>query len=392
MGSAMSSKQTDSKIINFMALRIPATALSVIMLVVAIAALVVNGVKFGLDFTGGAQVEVHFSEPADIPEIRNILNEQGLINPVAVLFGSDSDVLIRTQGAMSDGGEQALKNRLAQLSAQATIVSIAPPPRERSNFAQQITLSGVKSRDINDAIFAPEYFGVIEVSAAGDEVHIFTENSLDTAYTTELLDVLAAKTNSEVELRRSEYVGPQVGAELRDEGGLGMLLALAAVMLYVAARFQFKFSVGGVGALVHDVIIVIGFFALFKIDFDLTVLAAVLAVIGYSLNDTIVVFDRIRENFPRMRRSSPTEVINASLTQTLERTLITSLTTLLVLVMLFVFGGELIRGFAIALIVGVVVGTYSSMLVSCNTLMLLKIVKEDLIPAEKEGAEIDEMP
>src|SRR5690554_1951389 len=240
MGSAMSSKQTDSKIINFMALRIPATALSVIMLVVAIAALVVNGVKFGLDFTGGAQVEVHFSEPADIPEIRNILNEQGLINPVAVLFGSDSDVLIRTQGAMSDGGEQALKIRLDQLSAQATIVSIAPPPRERSNFAQQITLSGVKSRDINDAIFAPEYFGVIEVSAAGDEVHIFTENSLDAAYTTELLDVLAAKTNSEVELRRSEYVGPQVGAELRDEGGLGMLLALAAVMLYVAARLDRK--------------------------------------------------------------------------------------------------------------------------------------------------------
>jgi preprotein translocase subunit SecF len=388
----MSSKQADNKIFNFMGARIPATALSVILLVVSIGALAVNGLKFGLDFTGGAQVEVSFSQPADIPEIRTILNDEGLVNPVAVLFGSDTEVLIRTQGAMSDGGEKALERRLQQVAPEASLTSVARAPRDRGNYSQSLTFSGASQSDIDETILPSKYFGSIEVSAAGSDVVALIENSLDTAYTGELLDVLSAKTGSEVEPRRSEYVGPQIGAELRDEGGLGMLVALAVVMLYVAARFQFKFSVGAVLALVHDVIIVLGFFALFQVDFDLTVLAAVLAVIGYSLNDTIVVFDRIRENFRRMRKGSSVDVINASLTQTLERTFITSLTTLLVLVMLFIFGGELISGFALALIVGVVVGTYSSIYVSCNTLMWMHIVKEDLMPPEKEGSEIDEMP
>ncbi len=392
MGSAMSSEQSGKKIFNFMGARIPATALSVILLVVAIAALAVNGLKFGLDFTGGAQVEVRFSEPADIPQIRGILNEEGLVNPVAVLFGSDTEVLIRTQGAMSDGGEQALSRRLAQLYPAAELVSVDHAPRDRGNYSQSLTFSGLSESDVTDELLPGVYFGSHEARSEAAQVVVLTENSLDTAYTSELLDVLEAKTGSQVELRRSEYVGPQIGAELRDEGGLGMLVALAVVMLYVAARFQFKFSVGAVLALAHDVIIVLGFFALFQIDFDLTVLAAVLAVIGYSLNDTIVVFDRIRENFRKMRKGSSADVINASLTQTLERTFITSLTTLLVLVMLFVFGGELISGFALALIVGVVVGTYSSIYVSCNTLMWMHIVKEDLMPPEKEGSEIDEMP
>ncbi|WP_041523412.1 protein translocase subunit SecF [Gilvimarinus agarilyticus] len=388
----MSSEQSGKKIFNFMGARIPATALSVILLVVAIAALAVNGLKFGLDFTGGAQVEVRFSEPADIPQIRGILNEEGLVNPVAVLFGSDTEVLIRTQGAMSDGGEQALSRRLAQLYPAAELVSVDHAPRDRGNYSQSLTFSGLSESDVTDELLPGVYFGSHEARSEAAQVVVLTENSLDTAYTSELLDVLEAKTGSQVELRRSEYVGPQIGAELRDEGGLGMLVALAVVMLYVAARFQFKFSVGAVLALAHDVIIVLGFFALFQIDFDLTVLAAVLAVIGYSLNDTIVVFDRIRENFRKMRKGSSADVINASLTQTLERTFITSLTTLLVLVMLFVFGGELISGFALALIVGVVVGTYSSIYVSCNTLMWMHIVKEDLMPPEKEGSEIDEMP
>lgn len=392
MGSAMSSEQTGKKVINFMGARIPATALSVILLVVAIAALAVNGLKFGLDFTGGAQVEVQFSEPADIPQIRGILNDEGLVNPVAVLFGSDTEVLIRTQGAMSDGGEQALNRRLAELYPAAQVVSVDRAPRDRGNYSQAFTFSGLSESDVTNDLLPEIYFGASDARTEAGQVVVLTENSLDTAYTSELLDVLESKTGSEVELRRSEYVGPQIGAELRDEGGLGMLVALAVVMLYVAARFQFKFSVGAVLALVHDVIIVLGFFALFQVDFDLTVLAAVLAVIGYSLNDTIVVFDRIRENFRKMRKGGPTEVINTSLTETLERTFITSLTTLLVLVMLFVFGGELISGFALALIVGVVVGTYSSIYVSCNTLMWMHIVKEDLMPPVKEGSEIDEMP
>jgi preprotein translocase subunit SecF len=197
---------------------------------------------------------------------------------------------------------------------------------------------------------------------------------------------------SAVELRRNEYVGAQVGEELREQGGLGMLLALAMIMVYLAFRFQFKFSLGAVLALVHDVTIVLGFFSIMQLDFDLTVLAAVLAVIGYSLNDTIVVYDRIRENFRIMRKGGPLEILNSSLSQTLSRTLVTSLTTALVLVALLVFGGETIRGFAIALLAGVVIGTYSSIYVAANLLLALKITKEDLIPPPKEESEIDEMP
>ncbi len=193
-----------------------------------------------------------------------------------------------------------------------------------------------------------------------------------------------------VELRRIEFVGPQIGAELRDDGGLGMLAALAVVMLYVAIRFQYKFSLAAVSALIHDVIITLGFFSVLDIEFDLTVLAAVLAVVGYSLNDTIVVSDRIRENFRILRVADATDVINESLSQTLGRTVITSLTTLLVLFALFFFGGELIHNFAVALIVGVTVGTYSSIYIAANMLVTLGISREDLLPTEKEGAAFDD--
>jgi preprotein translocase subunit SecF len=188
-----------------------------------------------------------------------------------------------------------------------------------------------------------------------------------------------------VDLRRSEFVGPAVGEELTNQGGLGMLTALAMVMLYIAFRFQVKFAVGAVVALFHDVAITLGFFSLFRWDFDLTVVAALLAVIGYSLNDTIVVSDRIRENFRKIRKASPIEVINISLNQTLGRTLVTSLTTLLVLFALFILGGELIRGFAIGLILGVIIGTYSSIYVAANTMLALGINKEDLAVPIKEG-------
>lgn len=190
-------------------------------------------------------------------------------------------------------------------------------------------------------------------------------------------------------LKRSEFVGANVGEELRDQGGLALLLALFVVMIYVAARFQIKFSVGAVAALFHDVVIILGFFSLFQWDFDLTVLAALLAVIGYSLNDTIVVADRIRENFRIVRRGGPVEVINESLNQTLGRTIMTSLTTALVLGALMVVGGELIHNFALALMIGVVVGTYSSIYVAANILLLMNISREDLMPPELEEEEDD---
>jgi len=198
---------------------------------------------------------------------------------------------------------------------------------------------------------------------------------------------LQPSSDKGITMQRVEFVGPQVGEELREKGGLAVLLALVGIVVYIWFRFEKKFSVGSVAALVHDVILTVGVFALFQVEFDLTILAAILAVIGYSLNDTIVVFDRIRENFRTMRTGTPAEVMNASINQTLSRTLVTSFTTLLVLLSLFIFGGKIINGFALALIIGVVVGTYSSIFVASTAVLTLGITKEELMPIEKEGAD-----
>lgn len=195
-----------------------------------------------------------------------------------------------------------------------------------------------------------------------------------------------------VEVRRVEFVGPQVGEELTEDGGLAMLFALIGILIYVILRFHWKFAIGAVAALVHDVLIVIGVVSLLGVEFNLTVLAAILAVIGYSLNDTIVVFDRVRENFRTMRKGTSVDIFNASLNQTLSRTLITGITTLLVLLALFFLGGEVIRGFALALIVGIVVGTYSSIYIAGNLALMLEVGRADFLLPEKEGANIDERP
>ena len=207
-----------------------------------------------------------------------------------------------------------------------------------------------------------------------------------------VLDALYKAYPDQVELRRVEFVGPQVGGELTEDGGLAMIYALAGILIYVALRFEKRFAFGAVMALIHDVIITIGFFSALQIEFDLTVLAAVLAVIGYSLNDTIVVYDRIRENFRRMRKSDNISIMNAAINQTLSRTIITSLTTLLVLIALFLFGGEIIHGFSTALIVGIVVGTYSSIYVASSAVLMLGISRADLMPVVKEGATQNDGP
>ena len=206
-----------------------------------------------------------------------------------------------------------------------------------------------------------------------------------------IMAALRDSTSAEVELRRLEFVGPRVGAELAESGGMGILVSLIMVMLYVAARFQFKFAVAAVVALIHDVIITVGVFSVFRLEFDLTVLAAVLAVIGYSVNDKIVVFDRVRENFRIMRKLSPADLINASLNQTLSRTTITSFTTLLVVIAMLVAGGDSIQGFATALCLGITIGTYSSIYVGSTVLLMLGVTKEDLMVPPKEGA-TDSMP
>jgi preprotein translocase subunit SecF len=302
------------KVIDFMGQRKIAAIFSLLLVVGSLTSLAIKQLNWGLDFTGGTLVEVHYSDVAPLDEIRKSLQEGGFERSVVVSFGSDRDVMIRLPKGYSD------------------------------------------------------------------------EDG------TRLLAQLQGSYSGEVELRRIEFVGPQVGDELREQGGLAMLMALGLVMLYVAFRFQLKFSVGAVAALVHDVIITLGYFSILGVEFDLTVLAALLAVIGYSLNDTIVVSDRIRENFRKIRKGDATYIINVSLTETLGRTLVTSFTTLLVLLALLFFGGEMIRGFALALTVGVLVGTYSSIYVAANVLILFNISKEDLAIPVKEGIEADGMP
>jgi preprotein translocase subunit SecF len=207
-----------------------------------------------------------------------------------------------------------------------------------------------------------------------------------------VLTAVNKNTTEPADKRRVEFVGPQVGDELAEDGGLALLYAMFGILIYIAWRFEHKFSLGSVAALVHDVIITLGFFSIFQMEFDLTVLAAVLAVIGYSLNDTIVVYDRIRENFRTLRKGSSEEIMNISLNQTLSRTLMTSITTALVLVALALLGGEIIHNFAIALLVGVGIGTYSSIYVASPIVLALGIAKEDLMLPIKEGEEIDGMP
>ncbi len=284
---------------------------STVLLLVALGAVLIQGLKLGIDFTGGTLLEVSYPQAVDLEPVRDALAQGGFAGAKVQHFGSAREVLVR----------------------------IAPQ-------------EGIDSANISSQI----------------------------------LRILQTQVGGEVVMQRVEFVGPQVGEELTEDGGLAVLYALIGILIYVAFRFEYRFAAGAVAALAHDVIITVGFFALFQIEFDLTVLAAILAVIGYSLNDTIVVFDRIRENFRVIRKGSTEEVMNRSINQTLSRTLITSLTTLLVLVALLILGGEIIRGFAIALIVGVVIGTYSSIFVASTTTLALGVNRADLLPKKEEKA------
>lgn len=216
---------------------------------------------------------------------------------------------------------------------------------------------------------------------------IETENTAELS--NNIMTLLKAEHSDEIQLRRVEFVGPQVGEELAEDGGLAVLYAMIGILIYIAMRFEYRFAISSVAALVHDVIITVGYFALFEIDFDLTVLAAILAVIGYSLNDTIVIFDRVRENFLKMRKATPLEVINKSINGTLGRTLITSGTTLFVVIALYVLGGEAINAFALALILGIVIGTYSSMYIAGTAVLLMGVTKNDLIKLDKEEIDVN---
>jgi preprotein translocase subunit SecF len=210
------------------------------------------------------------------------------------------------------------------------------------------------------------------------------ENTSKVQVSDKVLQILDDEAGEKLEVRRREFVGAKVGAELRDDGGIAMLIAIGGILIYVMLRFEWRFALGAIIALIHDVFITLGFFSFFQWNFDLTVLAALLAVIGYSLNDTIVVYDRIRENFRKMRKGTTLQITNTSLNQTLSRTMMTSFTTLLVLIAMFFWGGDLIRPFAIALIIGIVIGTYSSVFVASSMVLALKVDRTHLIPVTKD--------
>ncbi|MDH1669620.1 protein translocase subunit SecF [Stutzerimonas stutzeri] len=301
------------RVINFMGVRHVAFALTVLLTVASLGSLVVKGLNFGLDFTGGTLIELGYERSVELEQVRGQLVQAGFTDAVVQSFGATTDVLVRMPGDDPQLGE-----RIA---------------------------SALRNADGGNA----------------------------------------------VSVKRVEFVGPAVGEELRDQGGLGMLLALGGILVYVAFRFQWKFGFGAVLSLFHDVIVVLGVFSFFQISFDLTVLAAVLAVIGYSLNDTIVIFDRIRENFRMLRKAELLENINISTTQTLLRTMATSVSTLLAVGALMVFGGENLWGFSLALLIGVGVGTYSSVYVAGTLLVWLKLTRDDLIPPVVEE-EADERP
>lgn len=331
-------KQTN---FNFMGKRNSAMVGSVLLVLVSVFSLSFQGLNFGLDFTGGTLVEVRFKQAPDLNIVREQLEKSGLGDFIIQNFGTTRDVLIRL--APKEGLSSA------KLS-EGMIKTLRAPFNE---LLMESALDGLQQCSIEGA---------------------------------------SAPADCNVQIRRVEFVGPQVGDELAEDGGLAMLYALIGILIYVAIRFEYRFAVGSVIAVLHDVLITLGVFSILKMDFDLTVLAAILAVIGYSLNDTIVVFDRIRENFRKIRKGTTLDIVNTSLNQTLSRTLMTSFTTMIVLIALVTLGGELIRNFAIALIIGVIVGTYSSIYVASSSAIALGISKEDLMPVKKEGAELDDIP
>lgn len=292
-----------------------ALGFSLVMIAISIASLATRGLDFGIDFTGGILLEVGYEQPADLASIRDKLASNGFSDAQVLLFGADTDVLVR----------------------------LPPTDGETSEIRQK-------------------------------------------------LQSILATDSEDMDLRRVEFVSPQVGKELTEQGSLALIFALLMIFAYVMFRFQWKFAAGAVAALVHDVIITIGFFSIFALPFDLTVVAAVLAVIGYSLNDTVVSFDRIRENFFKLRGLEAYESMNVSVNEMLARTLITGITTLLVLTALLVLGGESIAPFSIALIVGIIVGTYSSIYTASATALLLDVDAQDLIEPVKDPDLLDDLP
>ncbi|MGE3320256.1 MAG: protein translocase subunit SecF [Candidatus Berkiella sp.] len=299
---------------DFMGIRKWTAMLSMGVMIVSLVLLFMKGLNFGLDFTGGTQLELRYEKPANFEEVREQLEQAGLTGAKVTQYGSTRDILVK------------ISNR----------------PGVSEQQLGQMVLNALK------------------------------------------------KHEDKVELRRIEFVGSEVGENLAEQGTLAVVVALFAMMLYIAVRFEWRFGFSAAVALMHDPILILGVFSYFQFDFDLAVVAAILAVIGYSLNDTIVIYDRVRENFRKVRKGTPTEIMNLSINQTLSRTIMTSTLTLMVVVALYFIGGESLRGFSLALIIGIIVGTYSSIFVAGALALTLGLSRADLMPTSKKM--VDEMP
>ncbi len=322
--------------IDFLGRRKLALIVSAALVLISVGSFLTRGLNLGIDFTGGTLVEIGYQQPVDVESVRVTLAESGFDDAIVQNFGTTRDVMVRLP---------------------ATVI-------------RQDTSAAEISSQVMEALREP-WNEVLADSAGRGSQQCLSDGSVD---------------DCQVQMRRVEFVGPQVGGELTNQGGLAMMYALLGILIYVTYRFEWRFAIGSVVALVHDVLITVGAFSLFQFEFSLPVLAAVLAVIGYSLNDTIVVYDRIRENFRKMRKSNVVQIMNTSINQTLPRTLLTSLTTLMVVLTLLIFGGEVIRGFSAALLIGVVIGTYSSIFVASPAVLVFGISREDMLPVQKEGA------
>lgn len=299
---------------DFMGIRKWTAILSTVVMAVSLGLLYFKGLNFGLDFTGGTQLELRYENPVNFEDVREQLDKAGLTGAKVTQYGSARDILVK------------ISNR-----------------------------AGVSEQELGQLVLK------------------------------------ALKTHQEkVELRRIEFVGSEVGENLAEQGTLAVVVSLFAMMLYIAMRFEYRFGISAAVALMHDPILILGVFSYFQIDFDLAVLAAILAVIGYSLNDTIVIYDRVRENFRKVRKETPKEIMNLSINQTLSRTIMTSTLTLIVVVALYFLGGESLRGFSLALIIGIIVGTYSSIFVAGALALTMGLSRADLTPSAKKI--VDDMP
>ena len=327
---------------NFLGYQKPALTLSAVLLLIGIVSIIFRGLNFGIDFTGGTLVELSYQETVQIQDVRESLEGNDVQDAVVQYFGTSKDIMIRLPVSV-EGSSAALSDKLTEIL--------------RGEIPETVT-EGTTTTKAQQCV------------SAGN----------------------TTPQDCHVQVKRVEFVGPQVGDELTEQGGLAMIYALIGILLYVGWRFEWRFALGSVVALVHDVLFTLGIFSIFQVEFSLPVLAAVLAIIGYSLNDTIVVFDRIRENFRKMRKSDSFTIMNTSLNQTLRRTVLTSVTTMVVVLTLLIVGGDLIRGFSFALCIGVLVGTYSSIFVASPFVLLLGISREDMLPPAKEGANADLTP